>query len=735
VRPRRKKVILLALAILVLFGIIFSQAAFNLKFLLPTTTGQTLAFAAVSAIIFLLLIILSFVLVRTLLKLYLERQTRTIGSKFRTKMVLGALVLSFGPVIVMFLFSYGLMNRSIDKWFSRPAEEVREHTNTVTSLLSNYAGQNAQAEADSIAASEEAQKAFKTGNFGPMLAEFRRHRETMQGGFGFAVVEDEAAAAFQAPDTWHILKSKLPLAGLRKKSPVPFSMGGTDYVLASSRAANRGEILVGIPLPKKYSEVLRDLENSEHSYVALRSEFKLIRQTYMQALLLLTVLVLFAGTWFALYLSKFVTRPVSALADATEAISSGRLDYRVDVPAGDELAELIASFNRMAAELESNREQIESGSRQLEERRRHMETILESIPTGVISLDSNARVTHVNSAFRRMFRLDRAGFASLDKVSEFLPPDVAADLKRMLRKADRMGTTSAQIEVPVGASTMKVGVTVASMDSRTTGKPSRLGYVIVFEDLSELLQAQRQAAWREVARRIAHEIKNPLTPIQLSAERIRRHLDRGTPDEQSLAVIHGCAETIAGAVETVRTLVDEFSTLARFPQSKPQASDINNIVDSALVLFEGRLRDISVRKILACDLPPVMADPESMKRVIANLVDNAAEAMRDSLLRELTITTTLLGGREAVEIAVADTGEGLTPEVKERLFLPYFSTKGRGTGLGLSIVARIVEEHRGSIRAEENRPVGARFVVELPVAAEIERERNGAVEPIRGVGD
>jgi len=260
--------------------------------------------------------------------------------------------------------------------------------------------------------------------------------------------------------------------------------------------------------------------------------------------------------------------------------------------------------------------------------------------------------------------------------------------------------------------------------------------VIVFEDLSELLQAQRQAAWREVARRIAHEIKNPLTPIQLSAERIRRHLDRGAPDDQSLAIIHGCAETIAGAVETVRTLVDEFSTLARFPRSKPHPSDINTIVESALAMFDGRLSNLRVRKLLTNDLPPVMADPEAIKRVVANLVDNAAEAMQDSLLRELTVSTALLESREAIEVVVSDTGEGQTPEIKERLFLPYFSTKGRGTGLGLAIVSRIIEDHQGSIRAEENKPIGARFIVELPIA--VENERSSAPFPtdtVRELGD
>jgi nitrogen fixation/metabolism regulation signal transduction histidine kinase len=218
---------------------------------------------------------------------------------------------------------------------------------------------------------------------------------------------------------------------------------------------------------------------------------------------------------------------------------------------------------------------------------------------------------------------------------------------------------------------------------------------------------------------VAHEIKNPLTPIALSAERIRRHLDRGTPpDEASLRIVDSCAQTIAGAVETVRTLVDEFSTLARFPAARPQPANVNSIVESALSMFNGRLDGIAVHTSLAADLPNAMADPEGLKRALANLVDNAAEAMHDSIVREIHISTSLLASREAIEVTVSDTGHGVSQELKERLFLPYFSTKKRGTGLGLAIVSRIVEDHRGSIRVEENYPVGTKFIVELPVAGE-----------------
>jgi hypothetical protein len=279
------------------------------------------------------------------------------------------------------------------------------------------------------------------------------------------------------------------------------------------------------------------------------------------------------------------------------------------------------------------------------------------------------------------------------------------------------------MEIVTSRVTLNVAVTVASLDPpspASDGQRERMGYVVVFEDLTDLLRAQKQTAWREVARRIAHEIKNPLTPIALSAERIRRHLERGSPpDAASLNVIRNCSETIGSSVETVRTLVDEFSALARFPASQPQPSDINGIVNQALVMFDGRLDGIRVQRFLALDLPPVQADPDAMKRAIANLVDNAAEAMQNSLLKEIHISTTLVGERDSVEIVVADTGHGVTSAVKEKLFLPYFSTKKRGTGLGLAIVSRIVEDHHGSIRVEENSPVGTRFIVELPVAQDI----------------
>jgi two-component system, NtrC family, nitrogen regulation sensor histidine kinase NtrY len=727
-KTRRSKLVWLGAGVFLLFAIIFMQAAFNLTPILqPENLSQTLLFAVFSGLIVLGLIALTIVLLRTLAKLYLERQAGVLGSRFRTKMVLGALVLSFGPVIALFVFSYGLMNRSIDRWFSRPVEEVRERTAGVTSLLAGYAGQNVRAEADAIAHSPDTQRAFKTGAFGGMMEEFRRRDITLQDGFAVALYDGSAQAMYHAPASWHELQRVLPIGLAVSGHPHAFPFQGRSYMLAASPVNERGMVLVAMPLPAKYSDILRQLEESERQYITLRTQRKLVRQTYMQFLLLITLLVLFASTWFALFLSKLVTKPVSALAEGTHEISKGNLGFRVEVDqTEDELGKLVDSFNEMATELESNRQQITENQKELaqanvelEQRRHYIETILESIPSGVLSLDANGNILRLNAALLRMFRHPKKIYPGRQtdlRLRDIFDSEVALDLERILRKSDRLGTNTVQMEINGANSVLTVGVTVAAMPLGSDRK--RRGYVVVFDDVSEVLRAQRQVAWREVARRIAHEIKNPLTPITLSAERIRRHLGRGTPDEQSLTIIEACAETIEHSAETVRTLVDEFSTLARFPQPKPQPTDINQIVETALAMFDGRLDGITVTKELPTDLPMVMADPEGIKRVVSNLVDNAAEAMQDSILREIHVTTSLVDARDALELTVSDTGHGVTPELKEKLFLPYFSTKQRGTGLGLAIVSRIIEDHHGTIRVEENKPVGTKFIVELPVMNE-----------------
>ena len=708
-----------------LFLILISQQSFNLTFLHPGSVQQTLVLTALSTLVFLLFVALTFVLLRNLLKLLAERRGGVLGSKFRTKMVFGALLMSFTPALFMFLFTYLLTNRSIDRWFSTPVQNLSEGSEQVAGLLVEYAQANAQAEAQTLAANRQIQRAFESGNFSLARAAFRDEQPALQGGFALLLRQQDAAASLNLPGDWSQLRGPL-LQALQTTHRLQWA--NADYVIGSTNVG-AGKVITAVPLPESFAATMNQIAQSQRNYQALGSNRKALRRTYILLLLLITALVLFAATWLSLFISKLVTRPVAALAAATEELSQGHFSHRVAVAAGDELGELVASFNRMAADLEESRTKIEQSAQDLaqansdiEKRRRQTEIILENIPTGVLSLDAAGKIRQANPAFIRLLRFREK--ESPDSAQEnfegaslrdIFGTEISTQLFHLMRKAERMGNTTSQFELQSGSDKLSVAITVASLRIER----QRLGYVLVFEDFTELLRAQKQAAWREVARRVAHEIKNPLTPIALSAERIRRHLERGSPpDGNSVAVMQGCTETIFNAVETVRRLVDEFSTLARFPTAQPRPNGINAIIESALQLFQGRLDGIRIHAQLASNLPPVLADPDAMRRAIANLVDNAAEALQDSLVKEIYISTNVVETREAVEIVVADTGHGITTEVKERLFLPYFSTKKRGTGLGLHIVSRIMQEHGGSIRVEENQPVGARFILELPVAVE-----------------
>src|SRR5208283_3664610 len=333
-------------------------------------------------------------------------------------------------------------------------------------------------------------------------------------------------------------------------------------------------------------------------------------------------------------------------------------------------------------------------------------------PTGVISFDPQGQITRINNTAECLFGLPRTQSARV--LSDLFSPDDAREIGRMFRGAARQGVVTQQLELDLGGHTAFMALTVSSVQARH----GRVGSVLVLEDLAEVVRSQRSAAWQEVARRIAHEIKNPLTPIQLSTERILRLLERrdaNSPPHDLLAAVGDSAKLIGREVGTLKTLVDEFTAFARFPASKPAPAQINDILEDALNVFAGRLNGIALQRDLSPDLPLVQADPEQMKRVVVNLIDNAAEALEQSLRKEIWVRSALARDGDGVEITIEDSGPGIPPEAKERLFLPYFSTKRAGTGLGLAIVNRIIAEHHGAIHVEENFPTGTKFVIELPV--------------------
>jgi two-component system, NtrC family, nitrogen regulation sensor histidine kinase NtrY len=732
--PRRRSVALLAGGVVLLFALLGALQAFNLseiRFLNPETSGEALTFVGLTVLVFLLLMLLVTLLFRNILKLYADQSGSALGARLRTRLVVGAALIALIPAICMFLFSFLLLNRSLDRWFSQPTADLREDANRVVLELAQYATGNAHVEAESIAASGMLDRAPDQ-----LQQELGSHRITLEGGFAIVYGKDRnVLAAFQAPVessqaslvTWlydeekeaPILQgslSQILLPAAQRSDETLLRAAGREYALGMAASASGRVVVVALPVPEGLSQTTAQIRSGAAEYRQLLRSRIPVRNTFILMLLLITVFVFFSSVWLALFLSKQITRPVEALADAMDEIAAGKYEHRVPTLATGEMADLIRSFNHMAADLDASRQLAESAQAQLtaanravEERRRELETIVETIPSGVVTLDGAGRVLQSNRAFAVLVGLKENDSLAGARIETLLPAECAEDLAGVLRRSHRMGAASTELEFPSRGRTIHLAITSARLD---LGR-GQTGSVLVVEDTTELLRAQRQLAWKEVAQQVAHEIKNPLTPIALSAERIGKHLDRAQPN--SPTIIRKCSEVILGCVGTLRTLVDQFSALAQFPAPQPRACSMNEIVEEALALFGGRLEGITVQRDLEQGLPSVLADPEAIRRALANLIDNAAEAMRGSLLRVLGVQTALSEDGGAVEVTVSDTGHGLTDEIRERLFLPFYSTKHRGTGLGLSIAAKIVQEHGGTISAESNAPKGARFLIRLPL--------------------
>jgi two-component system nitrogen regulation sensor histidine kinase NtrY len=733
---RRTAVVVLGSLALVILLFLLAENAFNLKFLSPDNSGSILLFTALSGLSFLLFLMLVVLLLRNILKLYASGQSRVLGSRLRVRMLLGALLLSIVPAFFMLSFNYLLMNRSIDRWFSQPVVHLRDESMQLAMEMSRYAADNARAEAESLAHAPETVSANLPADTQPMLDLFRRHKVTLQGGFVVVYRDGKAINQYQLPTgsgsvSLHSsiqpaeqaedmppgvsLTDEILRAAERTDDPV-LKIGQTAYSVGDAPTQNGMVVVVGLPLPPDVGLVVHDIESGTQRYWTFLRARRRVRQTYLLVLLLLTGLTLFVSSWLALFLSKQITQPVEALADAMDAMASGDYGSRVDVAASGELGELMRSFNHMATDLETSRAQLESSTFQLseantaiDERRRELETVLETIPSGVATLDNDLRIVRANRAFCEM--LDPLGELSIEgqPIQSLFPTESALEIMRVLRRSRRLPAASTEIEAQSSRGPLHLIFTVTQL------RGSVHGHLVVMDNVTDVLRAQKQMAWKEVAQRVAHEIKNPLTPIALSAERIERHIDRGITEDSS-PVLRSATEVIRSSVETLRQLVDQFAALADFPAPNRRPTDLNRVVENTLALFAGRLEGIEVQLDLAANLPPVIADAEALKRAFSNLIDNAAEAMQSSLLRVLTVQTASNEAQTMAEIAIADTGHGITDEIRERLFLPFFSTRRRGTGLGLSIAAKIVQEHQGNIHVEKNSPTGARFVVMIPFA-------------------
>jgi hypothetical protein len=688
----------------------------SLKIPLRPEEGNTFAiFFALSVFLVAAFFVFVLVLIRSLLRLGAERHSGQMGSRFKVKMVAGAMGISLLPVIFLFLSSYALVNRTLNIWFPRPLEIANEESQVLLTHFGQSELNRLNGLASQAALQKDAHEVFTVLNRAADASWLLESDGKVSQGVDFS----KAPASNTANSgTSYFPIVPEPVRTLRSGAEVWKTRDQT--YLAGSAPFHAGKLYVARHLPTDFLDHYQEIELQTRTYENERKDLRAYKRNIVLALSLITLLLLFATTWVALFLSKQVTVPIQALAEATHEISHGNFDHRISVQAQDELGMLVRSFNRMTAQLGEGRRQINEFTQSLElaieereQRRKLMETILENIPTGVVSLDSSGEISRVNSA---AITILGEHARSAKTVQDLLGEEATRSVLHLMRRSLRMGAASREIEIATGGRLVRAAVTVSSLGPRR----SNPGYVVVIDDLTDLLRAQRASAWQEVAQRIAHEIKNPLTPIQLSAQRLLRHLGRSsaggseTPRSEFEKLAAECAGLIEREVRTLESLVDEFSQFARFPAARLAPADVNDIVESALDLFSGRLDGIILHAHLAASLPPVRADKELMRRVLANIIDNAAEALEGASVRELTVATRTESEGDAIAIEISDSGPGISPTDKEKLFLPHFSTKERGTGLGLAIASRIIAEHNGTIRAEDNHPSGTRFLIRFP---------------------
>jgi two-component system nitrogen regulation sensor histidine kinase NtrY len=434
--------------------------------------------------------------------------------------------------------------------------------------------------------------------------------------------------------------------------------------------------------------------------------------------LLITLVIIFAGTWFGFHLAKEITVPIQKLAEGTQAIAQGDWDFKIDVKAKDEIGMLVNSFNKMTDDLKMGKERLEvanislqKGNIELERRRAYIETVLESIATGVISVNNDGVITTFNASAEKILGIPSANVIGRHYQSalSLLPIDKVQELINKMRSIGKTAIEE-EFQIELGNKLLRLGLSITTLMDEDN---KYLGLVIVFEDLSELIKAQRVAAWQEVAKRIAHEIKNPLTPIQLSAQRLRKKFFEKSPDFNK--IFDECTNTIVQEVNSIKTLVNEFSNFARMPAAMLSLNNLHEIINEVILLYRGAHRDIKVINNFGDNIPVINVDREQMKRVFVNLFENAVEAMNSK--GTVWVNTFYDDSLKLVRVEVADEGMGINPDDKDKLFLPYFSKKKTGTGLGLAIVNRIISEHNGYIRVADNKPNGTTFIIELPVKA------------------
>jgi nitrogen fixation/metabolism regulation signal transduction histidine kinase len=700
--------VLISLTFLVLL-----QSSNLWKNLTVENASDTLLLYALSSLNFIALLIFGFIFLRSITKLARERRTFQLGAKIKTRLLLYFAAVSLLPIIAMAVFSYLFWNRAIDRWFTQIPENVIREARDVQTEGSAYQTERLNETTKMLATqlskgdiTDDDLRAISTAGNLTHIEVLSRENKTLN------TVEKPLKPELKAEldRTMNLVRSG------KLEEPIFADGQGFDVAFADLPGGRKLVIVPDLLADRTFGQLV---ESSLVEFDALKGKQVTIRRVGLLTLGVLTFLLIFASSWTAFYIARGLTVPIKALAEGADEIARGNLKHRVEVLAEDELALLVSAFNEMSSKLEEN-------SAELGERRKYIETVLQSLSTGVISFDAQNRVSTINKAAVNILKLENADFSGLE-LDKVVSEDNRAGLERLIGRAKRIGHATEQADLqrePSDGSSESAFDVPVSLTA--TALPDGNGVVLVIEDLSELISAQRASAWQEVARRMAHEIKNPLTPIQLSAERILKRYfaeARSNEDTNNTAengqmgrVIDESTATILREVNSLKSMVDEFSRFARLPDAQLETGNPNDIVRQAVRLYEDRVQDVMIELNLEEALPNAMVDTEQLKRVFVNLIENAVEAFdKQQAEKRILIYTRHDKARDLIVAEVSDNGNGIPPSDFQKLFQPYFSTKGRGTGLGLAIVRRIVTEHHGKINVVSNTPKGAKFILELPV--------------------
>ncbi|HEY6127551.1 MAG TPA: ATP-binding protein [Candidatus Acidoferrum sp.] len=710
---QRRQLLLAGVVLTFLLAAVFTLGSLDTPFD-PRNWRENLTLYAVSSFITAALIVFALIVSRTVFRLWAEHSHEQFGARFKTKMVVGAVAISLLPVLFMFYISYSLLNRTLARWFPRPIEIAAEQSRALQQEMS-------RAEHGRLARLADIW-AFDTGQSRSERCKVAdAYWQLNQAGTIQTFVDCSLPSASSSQSQLGI-DQKPPALIQKLPSGAEVWRGPTALFLAGhSSGSSKALTYVARIVPDDFLDRLNKIQEQTLAYDQEKQHLRALKQQLLLILSFFTVLLLSSVLWLALYLAKQVTVPIQALAEGTREISSGNFDYQVPEQTHDELGVLVRSFNTMTTQLRDSRSQIDQFThnlqqavQELERRRQLIETVLENIPTGVLSLDPDGGILRANPSLVAIFGVSAK---TARTVEDLFGPEDARSIRYLFRRALRTGVVSRELEIIASGRLMHAAVTVSSLGPRRANS----GFVLVLDDLTELLRAQKAAAWQEVARRIAHEIKNPLTPIQLSAQRLSRYLEKrnggaAPPDPELARLVEESSRLIEREVGTLAALVNEFSQFVRFPSAKFDSADVNSIAREAIEIFSGRLDGITLSTSFAAQAPPIRADASLLRSVIVNLIDNAAEALESSPVKSILVETRSKSDLDSVEIIVSDTGHGISPHDKDNIFLPHFSTKDRGTGLGLAIAARIVAEHGGGLRVEDNFPVGSRFILELPAA-------------------